>query len=248
MDMKRIRPTWTGNETRNTMDSGIEFTENRYGPTPPQPGGRKRHVNEDTLQRPYADVPDSMRTMPWDGPHKCILFESEDPDSTVSGSETQEVRPGWPPDDVYADSTQYRGSFDDRDREGLRLQRVLKLQRDLEEAKAESQYFRAKRLENPVVTPNRPRFTSTPVPRYAGGSNWDQYREVFEAIVCSNGWDEVTAALQLIAHLDGEALNVGLLVPEAQRILPGVLLKTLSAHYASPGRLAKYKRQFERMT
>ena len=27
-----------------------------------------------------------------------------------------------------------------------------------------------------------------------------------------------------------------------------VLLKTLSAHYASPGRLAKYKRQFERMT
>ena len=254
MYMKRIRPTWTGNETRNTMDSGIEFTENRYGPTPPQPGGRKRHADEDTLQRLYADVPDSMRTMSWDGPHKRILFESEDPDSTVSGSETQEVRPGWPPDDVYADSTQYRGSFDDRDLEGLRLlspmlqQRVLKLQRDLEEAKAESRYLRAKRLENPVVTPNRPRFTSTPVPRYAGGSNWDQYREVFEAIVYSNGWDEVIAALQLIAHLDGEALNVGLLVPEAQRILPGVLLKTLLAHYASPGRLAKYKRQFERMT
>ena len=86
------------------------------------------------------------------------------------------------------------------------------------------------------------------MPRYAGGSNWDQYREVFEAIVCSNGSDEMTAALQLIAHLDGEALNVALLVPEAQRIRPGVLLKTLSAHYASPGRLAKYKRQFERMT
>ena len=44
------------------------------------------------------------------------------------------------------------------------------------------------------------------------------------------------------------ALNVALLVPEAQRKLPGVLLKTLSAHYSSPGRLAKYKRQFERMT
>ena len=66
--------------------------------------------------------------------------------------------------------------------------------------------------------------------------------EVFEAIVCSNGWDEVTAALQLIAHLDGEALNVALLVLEAQRILPGCLLKTLLAHCASPGRLAKYKR------
>ena len=125
---------------------------------------------------------------------------------------------------------------------------MLKLQKDLEEAKAESRYFRANRSENPVVTPNRPRFTSTPVPRYAGGSKWDQNREVFEAIVCSNGWDEVIAALQLIAHLDGEALNVALLVPEAQRILPGVLLKTLSAHYSSTSRLAKYKCQFERMT
>ena len=47
---------------------------------------------------------------------------------------------------------------------------------------------------------------------------------MFEAIVCSNGWDEVTATLQLIVHLDGEALNVTLLVPEAQRILPGVSL------------------------
>ena len=38
MDTKRIRPTWTGNEARNTMDSGIELTENRYGPLPLQPG------------------------------------------------------------------------------------------------------------------------------------------------------------------------------------------------------------------
>ena len=62
------------------------------------------------------------------------------------------------------------------------------------------------------------------------------------------GWDETTASLQLIAHLDGEALHVALLVPEAQHRRSGVLLKTLSAHYTSPGRLAKYKRQFERMT
>ena len=27
---------------------------------------------------------------------KGILFESEDPESTLSGSETQETRPGWP--------------------------------------------------------------------------------------------------------------------------------------------------------
>ena len=62
----------------------------------------------------------------------------------------------------------------------------------------------------------------------------------------SNGWDDVTAALQLLSHLDGDALNIALLVPEFQRVLPGVLVKSLSEHYGSPGRLAEYKRQFER--
>ena len=240
MDSRHIRPTWMGKEVRNTVDSGIEFTEDRCGSLPLQPGGRKRHADDGTLRRAYADIQGNVNSMPWEGPHIRILFESEDPESTLSGSETQEARSGWPPDDMCADSIRYKGSFDDRDREGLRLlspvfqRKVLKLQRDLEEAKAESRYFRARQVDRPVIATNRPRFTSTPVPRYAGGSNWDQYREVFEAIVCSNGWDETTAALQLIAHLDGEALNVALLVLEGQRRRPRVLLETLTAHYASP--------------
>ena len=55
---------------------------------------------------------------------------------------------------MCADSTRYKGSFDDRDREGLRLlsplfqKKVLKLQRDLEEAKAESRYFRARQVQS----------------------------------------------------------------------------------------------------
>ena len=69
---------------------------------------------------------------------------------------------------------------------------------------------------------------------------------MFEAIARSNGWDDVTAALQLLSHLDGDALNVALLVPESQRVLPGFLVKSLSDHYSSPGRLAEYKRQFQR--
>ena len=72
--------------------------------------------------------------------------------------------------------------------------------------------------------PRRSGFTSTPVPRYSGKSNWEQYREVFEAIVCSNGWDDVTAALQLLSRLDGDALNFALLVPESRRVVPGFLL------------------------
>ena len=49
-----------------------------------------------------------------------------------------------------------------------------------------------------------------------------------------------------MSHLEGDALNVALLVPESQRVLPGVLVEVLSEHYGSPGRLAEYRRQFER--
>ena len=40
-----------------------------------------------------------------------------------------------------------------------------------------------------------------------------------------DGWDGVTAALPLLSHLDGDALNVALLVPETQRVLSGVLVR-----------------------
>ena len=77
----------------------------------------------------------NANSVQWDGPHKRISFDSEDPESTLSGSETRETRPGWPPDDMCADSTRYKGSFDEREREGLQLlspvvqRKVLKLQR-----------------------------------------------------------------------------------------------------------------------
>ena len=84
------------------------------------------------------------------------------------------------------------------------------------------------RKQTPSVTlrPQRQSgFTSTPVPRYSGKSNWEQYRENVP-----NGWDNVTAALQLLSHLDGDALNVALLVPESRKVVPGFLIKSLSEH------------------
>ena len=61
----------------------------------------------------------------------------------------------------------------------------------------------------------------------------------------SNGWDDVTAALQLLSHLDGNALNVALLVPESQQAVPEFLINSLSDRYNSPGCRAEYKRQFQ---
>ena len=61
------------------------------------------------------------------------------------------------------------------------------------------------------------RFTNTAVPRFNGGGCCQQHLQIFQAIVKSNGWTNGTAALQLFAHLDGEALNVALLMPEGER-------------------------------
>ena len=47
------------------------------------------------------------------------------------------------------------------------------------------------------------------VSRFDGTGCWQQHLQIVQAIVKSNGWSEGTAALQLFAHLDGEALNVG---------------------------------------
>ena len=79
-------------------------------------------------------------------------------------------------------------------------------------------------------------------------TSWEQYRQVFDAIVRSNGWDNDTAALQVFSHLEGDALNVALLVPLSCRLSRTGLVDALTAHYGSPGWLADYQRQFERTT
>ena len=111
----------------------------------------------------------------------------------------------------------------------------LWLQKELVEFRTEFGYCSARRSAIPSQTSDGSGFTSTSVPMYAGKFSLDQYRQVFEAIVCSNGWDGVTAALQLVSHLEGDALKVALLVPASAWVLPGVLVGALSEHYGSPG-------------
>ena len=71
---------------------------------------------------------------------------------------------------------------------------------------------------------------------------------MFDAIVRSNWWDDATVALQLLSHLEGDALNVVLLMSEAKRAARAGLVGALTEHYGSPGRLADHRRQFERTT
>ena len=64
---------------------------------------------------------------------------------------------------------------------------------------------------------------------------------MFVSIVRSNGWDDATVALQLLSHLEGDALNVALLVPEVKMSKRVGLVGALVEHYGSPGRLADYR-------
>ena len=83
---------------------------------------------------------------------------------------------------------------------------------------------------------------TTKVPWFVGTTSWEQYQQVFDAIVLSNGWDDATTALQLLSHLQGDTLNVAWSVPMARQTSRKGLVDALSAHYGSPGRLADYRR------
>ena len=120
---------------------------------------------------------------------------------------------------------------------------VAQLQRVIEEYWKELRIAGGQGPANPPRPTNRSGFTSTPVPRYSGKSSWEQYRQVCAAIACSNGWSPTTAALQLFAHLDGEALNVVLLMPVEEMEQWTVLPRGLSSYFNSPGRLAAVRQR-----
>ena len=53
----------------------------------------------------------------------------------------------------------------------------------------------------PPARPMLAAFTTTKVLKFSGSTSWDQYRQVFDAIVRSNRWDDATVALQLCPTL-----------------------------------------------
>ena len=123
---------------------------------------------------------------------------------------------------------------------------VSRIQKDMAILRQENRLLRTPAALQAVQAPRRAALTTTKVPRFDGTTSWEQYHQVFEAIVRSNGWDNDTSALQLFSHLEGDMLNVAHLVPLARRLSRSGFVDALAAHYGSPGRLADYRRQFEK--
>ena len=90
---------------------------------------------------------------------------------------------------------------------------VARMQKDIVTLREENRLLRTPAIPQVVQAPRRAAFTTTKVPRFDGTTSREQYRQVFDAIVRSNGWNNDTAALQLFSHLEGDALNVAHLVP-----------------------------------
>ena len=255
---------WCGQDSSRAPDSGIGYSQDHrtqwagedWGkrkfsqPTDSQLMGRKRRAGDRFALSSYKEDVARQTEHWWDTPRKRALFGSDEPDSMTSGSDVVETHDFGLPRDGYSMGDQ-SGLFIENDSPeaawspSKKLEdAVERLQRDIADYRQELRFGGGQGPANTPRSTKRSRFTSTSVPRYSGKSNWEQYRQVFTAIVCSNGWDGVKAALQLLSHLDGDALNVTLLMPESQRVIPGVLMNSLSEHYGSPGQLAEYKRQF----
>ena len=123
---------------------------------------------------------------------------------------------------------------------------VSRMQRDLEDLQTENRFLRTPRAPMPGPLVRQAALTTTKVPWFNGSTSWEQYQQVFDAIVLSNGWGDATAALQLLSHLQDDALSVALLIPMPLQASRKELTDALSSHYGSPGRLANYRREFDK--
>ena len=76
----------------------------------------------------------------------------------------------------------------------------------------------------------------------AAGSN------IYKFLMPYDGWMDEMAALQLFAHLEGEALNVALLMSKEESANWKGLLQGLSNYCNSLKRLTVFRRKFESVT
>ena len=79
---------------------------------------------------------------------------------------------------------------------------VSRIQKDMAILHEENCLLRTPATSQVVQDPRRAAHMTTKVQRFDGTTSWEQYHQVFEAIMRSNGWDNDTAALQLFSHLD----------------------------------------------
>ena len=75
----------------------------------------------------------------------------------------------------------------------------------LEELQSENQFLKTPRAVRSVPLVRQAALTTTKVPWFDGSTSWEQYLQVFEAIVLLNGWGDATAACFKCGIVDTDA-------------------------------------------
>ena len=132
------------------------FGQRTFQPTFPQPVRRKRRAGGRVVT--VLDVGLDVRSegAMWGTPHKRALFGPEGQDSISSVGDVVEAQTEWLPDDVFTDEARFpRVDLADV---------VARLQKEVEEFRAESGYGGSRRSAIPPQSSGWSGFTSTPVP------------------------------------------------------------------------------------
>ena len=79
---------------------------------------------------------------------------------------------------------------------------MARMQRDLADIRAENRLLRTPGVQPVVPKPRQAAFTTTKVPWFGGATSWEQYQQVFDAIVLTNGWDDEVEILPPLALTD----------------------------------------------
>ena len=106
------------------------------------------------------------------------------------------------PDDFLEDSSRDSGPRrkDIESPVDMLVDTVSCIQKEMAIHREENRLLRTPATSQVVQVPRWAALTTTKVPRFDGTTSWEQYHQVFEAIVRSNGWDKDTAALQLFSQ------------------------------------------------
>ena len=75
---------------------------------------------------------------------------------------------------------------------------VSRIQKDMSILREENRLLRIPAALQAVQAPRRAALTTTKVPLFDGTTSWEQYHQVFEAIVRSNGWDNDTSIATIL--------------------------------------------------
>ena len=176
---KSTQVRWGGRDGRQEPDSGLGYTQD-WNPQRWTDERDRETEGRQTIEG-IPEITVIWRSSQWDFPRRRALFTSDGTYSGSSESDTSECHVFRPPEGQYATGRRTEEGHDELGFSHNTLERVVtQLQQELNDCRTDLEI--TKRLP-PAPAVNRrqsrqARFTSTPVPRYSGKSNWEQPCEI----------------------------------------------------------------------